>query len=122
MKIAKIVCLASCCLIFIQDSKAQTIDFSTTTTAGWTVTAGGATNATPYPFGNELSISSTGTGIGSFVSGGSWSAFDGFWTAQFTFFLPANALNVSLNFSGMYADDRVVWYCPIRVLKVKKFF
>ncbi|HEY3932209.1 MAG TPA: PEP-CTERM sorting domain-containing protein [Verrucomicrobiae bacterium] len=108
MKIRQIICFASCCFILTQQSKAQTIDFSTTTTAGWTVTAGGAINATPYPFGSELSISSTGTGVGSFVSGGSWNAFDGFWTAQFAFFLPADASNVILNFSGMYADDRAV--------------
>ena len=89
-------------------SPATTIYFGTTTTDGWTVTAGGATDVTPYPFGSELSISSTGTGVGSFVPGGSWSAFDGFWTAQFSFFLPADASNVSLNFSGVYADDRAV--------------
>lgn len=87
---------------------AQIIYFSTTTTAGWTVTAGGAIDATPYPFGTELSISSTGTGVGDFVQGGSWSAFDGFWTAQFSFYLPANASNVSLEFSDLYADDRAV--------------
>jgi hypothetical protein len=108
MKIRQIVYLTSCCFILIQQSKAQIIDFSTTTTAGWTVTAGGAINSTPYPFGSELSISSTGTGVGSFVPGGNWNAFGGFWTAQFTFFLPADASNVSLNFSGLYADDRAV--------------
>ena len=92
----------------LSTTSAQTIYFSTSTITGWTVTTGGAIDATPYPFGSELSVSSTGTGVGTFVAGGSWSAFDGFWTAQFTFFLPANASNVSLEFSDLYADDRAV--------------
>src|ERR1051326_1399027 len=62
--------------------KAATLDISTTTVTNWRVTVGGAVNAVPYPFGTELSISSTGTGVGTFVSGGSFNSFSGFWLAN----------------------------------------
>ncbi len=90
------------------DLRSATVDISTTDLSNWRVTAGGAVNAAPYSFGTELSISSTGTGIGTFVSGGSFGAFSGFWLANYTFFLPSDAANISLTFSNLYADDRVV--------------
>jgi hypothetical protein len=85
-----------------------TIDVSTGTSPNWRVTAGGAVNALPYPFGTEISVTSTGTGAGSFVSGGTFANFSGFWLGNYSFFLPADATAVSLTFSNLYADDRVV--------------
>src|SRR4051794_35495149 len=88
--------------------RAATLDFSTSTPANWSITAGGAVNATPYPFGGEISVTTTGTGVGTFVPGGSFSNFDGFWLAQYVFSLPSDAASISLTFSNLTADDRVL--------------
>jgi hypothetical protein len=96
------------------------LDFSTDNPANWTVTGGGAVNAPALghsdnwpaqspPFsGNVISITSNGNSTGTFASGGSMANFDGFWTATYKFSLPADASNVSLTFSNLFADDRVV--------------
>jgi len=89
---------------------ADSIDISTSTGL-WTVTGAGATNATAYVLGGGgISITSNGTNTGTFVSGGSLANFDGFWTASFSFFLPAGATSISGSFSGLTADDRVVLF------------
>jgi hypothetical protein len=106
MKLAAILAINGTIAIHLH---AATIPFNTSTLINnWTVTAGGAVDATPYPFDVCLSISSTGTGIGTFVDGGSFSQFSGFWTARYLFFLPAEAVNVTLTFSDLRADDRAV--------------
>ena len=79
-----------------------------TATAAWTVSGGGATNATPFLVGDGISITSNTFQSGTFVSGGSAANFDGFWTASLSFFLPADATNVILNFSNLQADDRAI--------------
>ncbi|MGO8698536.1 MAG: hypothetical protein ACLQVY_12545 [Limisphaerales bacterium] len=93
-----------------------------TGTAAWTVTGGGATQVSPYvlsgfAFGSPtgpnvyepaLSVTSTGSSTGTFLPGGSLANFDGFWLADFTFYLPPNATDVSLNFANFYVDDRAV--------------
>jgi Bacterial Ig-like domain (group 1) len=98
----------------------QVLNFSTPNPNmnGWTVTAGGAVNAVPFVFeedlpsyawsGNVISITSNGLSTGTFLSGGNLANFDGFWTASYTFYLPSGARNVNLNYSGLFADDRVV--------------
>jgi hypothetical protein len=89
---------------------ADSINFSTNT-GGWTVTGAGATNAPAFVLGTgAISLTSNATNTGTFVTGGSLGSFDGFWTASFSFFLPAGATNISGSFSGLTADDRVVLY------------
>ena len=73
----------------------------------WVITGAGASNAPAYGSG-WLSITSNGNRAGTFVSGGSLANFDGFWYAETSFFLPANATDVRLNFSGLEGDDRGV--------------
>jgi len=58
--------------------------------------------------GSGISVTSNTFQTGTFVSGSSAANFDGFWTASLSFFLPANATNVVLNFSNLQADDRSV--------------
>ncbi len=96
------------------------VNFSTPNPSvnGWTATAGGAVNAVPFVFdevlpnlgwdGNVISITSNGLSTGAFLSGGSLSNFNGFWTATYSFFMPYGARNVTLSYSGLFADDRVV--------------
>ena len=77
----------------------------------WFITGAGATQSQALPYGglqDEISITNTGTSIGTFISGGSLANFNGFWMANLQFFLPANATSVSLSFSGLKADDRAV--------------
>jgi hypothetical protein len=94
-----------------------TIPFDTDSASGWTVTGGGAVGATPYVVNNPrlstlntycLSLTSDSYSSGSFVTGGSLANFDGFWTATYTFSLPANATGVSFNYSNFFVDDRGV--------------
>ena len=102
-------------------SQVYTISIDTTSANDWTVSGGGANDVTPfflsapfpnasggYDYLNALSMTSTFNSIGSFVQGGSLADFDGYWVADFTFFLPANAASISLNCANFGADDRVV--------------
>lgn len=98
------------------------VDFSAPNASGnangWTATAGGAVNAVPFVFdenqpgngwnANVISVTSNGLSTGTFLSGGSLSNFYGFWTANYSFFMPYGSTNISLNYSGLFADDRVV--------------
>jgi hypothetical protein len=98
----------------------QVLSFSTPNpnVNGWTVTAGGAVNAVPFVFiedlpsfgwnGNVIGMTSDGLGSGAFLPGGSLANFDGFWTAAWTFSLPNGAQNITLNYTGLFADDRVL--------------
>lgn len=116
-----ILCLVGLALPVTGHCQTQTISFDTSTASDWTVTAGGVSGATPYivnaglssPSGqvvyeNQLSVTSTGDGTGSFLAGGNLANFDGFWLAFYTFSLPANATSISLNYGNFYADDRAV--------------
>jgi hypothetical protein len=99
-----------------------TLDIGAATSSNWTVTGGGAVNVAPYiatgSFGrgqglpavtlSGMSLTSTSDTNGTFVAGGSFNNFDGFWTADYRFFLPANASSITLNFANLYSDDRVV--------------
>ena len=87
-----------------------TFDFSTTIFTNWTVTAGGATNVTPYQDrgGMAITVTSTGNNSGSFLPGGSLSSFGGFWLANCSFSLPLNATTISLTYTNLGVDDRVV--------------
>jgi hypothetical protein len=105
-----LTCVVSLIVAFAATASATTINFSTST-GNWTVTGAGATNAPAAVLGGGgISITSNGLQSGTFVAGASLAAFDGFWTANFSFFLPADADNISGSFSNLRSDDRVVLY------------
>lgn len=90
---------------------AASIDLSTGP-ASWTVSipVEGVSNVTPFGNGGGdgtgLCLSSSCSSSGTWVTGANPANFDGFWTAQLTFNIPAGATGVSLAFSGMSTDDR----------------
>ena len=94
---------------------AGTIDLSTGP-ANWTVSipSAGVSNATPFgnggSDGTNLKLDSVGNGSGTWVTGGSFGTFDGFWVADLTFTIPAGATGVTLSFSNLKVDDRAVVY------------
>ncbi|MCC6585738.1 MAG: hypothetical protein IT168_03390 [Bryobacterales bacterium] len=95
-------------LLFIAVAQGGVIDFSTNS-GGWTFTGAGATNATPFIVGaNGISFTDNTQRTGTLAPGASLAAFDGFWTANFSFFIPADATGLFGSFSGLFADDRVV--------------
>jgi hypothetical protein len=92
--------------LFYSPLPAQVVlDFSSTDNSGWTVTGGGAVNV---PAMQNISLTSNRISSGTFAAGGSAANFDGFWTADYKFFLPDNATNVALTFSNLFFDDRGV--------------
>lgn len=104
------------CLPTNGNSQTYSISVNTSTGTDWTVSAEGISGTAPYVVSadldtgqeNLLSVTSDGVSDGSFLSGGSVANFDGFWVADYTFFLPANAIGISLNYGDFYADDRAV--------------
>ena len=102
-------------VVLSQRASAQTLntDLGTANAANWSVTVGGGGSGTPFsvnPVGrpNGISITSNTTVSGQWVPGASEATFNGFWSAKETFSIPADAINVSLGFSGLRADDRCV--------------
>lgn len=91
---------------------AQAINVGTQGNASnWLVTGAGASQSPAFPYGGlqqEISITDNGDQFGNFGAGGSLANFDGFWYADRSFVLPADATGVSLAFSGLEADDRAV--------------
>jgi hypothetical protein len=95
-------------IVYSPRSQAATISFSSIA-SNWLVSGAGASNAVPFQVTvNHLSISSNGMESGMFIAGGSLADFDGFWEASESFFLPLDATDVSLTFSGFSSDDRAV--------------
>ena len=90
------------------DAPAASLDFGTANLTNWTASAGGAVDARPYQHNTDITVTSTGYASGVFLPGGNWTLFDGFWTAAYRFYLPADAINVSLTYSNLFADDRTV--------------
>jgi len=81
--------------------------FNTANASAWRVAGGGATNATPYELsgGNAGSISIiSGGDSGNYVAG--VTNFSGFWLADYVFYLPNGAGNITLSYSNLYVDDR----------------
>src|ERR1035441_9341912 len=80
--------------------------------SSWLITGAGATAAPAFQtstnHSGEISLTSNAVRSGSFVSGGSLAAFNGFWFADLTFILPPNAEGTTLNFKSLYGNDRVV--------------
>ena len=83
----------------------------------WNITSLGVsgvlmqTNAPAFAVNGGISFTSTSNRTGTCITGCSpaaLSAFDGFWTAELQFTVPAGATNVTLDFSGLKADDRAV--------------
>jgi hypothetical protein len=120
MKTKIIFNLGACLMLFCgaRGLSQETLSFDTGTASEWSITGGGAQNATPfivnYAYGtpstyyNFISVTTAGDGTGNFLQGGSLADFTGFWLATYTFTLPSNATGVSLNYSDFYADDRAV--------------
>ncbi len=96
--------------VLVSAAQAGMINVGTASNAAnWLITGAGATNAPAFQvFGGDISLTSNAARTGTFISGGSYANFDGLWVADETFFLPAGATGVSLNFSGLMADDRTV--------------
>lgn len=106
---------AGLCAVILGVSMARaataSIDVSTTIGNGWTVSGGGATNAQPmFLNGTELSLTSDGTAGGTPAAGFNPAAFDGFWTASYSFTLPAGVTDATLSYNGLTADDRAVLF------------
>jgi hypothetical protein len=102
-------------------ASANTIGFDTLNAhAGlWQITAyasvwpgfANTTSGAAFASGTDsISPSSNGYASGTYVGGMNRTnfLFDGFWTASYTFYLPAEAYNVSLAFQQLMGDDRVV--------------
>ena len=92
-------------------SVADNVDLGTAgNNIDWLVTGGGATNAPSFQTNANqtggVSVTSNAFNSGTFVPGGSLASFNGFWTAENTFNIPASATSVSLTFSGFFANDR----------------
>jgi hypothetical protein len=93
---------------------AATLDLGTAGNAtSWLITGGGATMAPAFQLNCSagevgcISVSSNGMASGTLVTGFSANN-SGFWFADRTFSIPAGATNISLAFSGLSGDDRVV--------------
>jgi hypothetical protein len=80
--------------------------------AAWSVTGAGAAGSPAFAVSangaGEISLTSNASKTGTFVAGGSLANFNGFWYADETFALPANATGVSLSFDSLFGNDRAV--------------
>jgi hypothetical protein len=94
----------------VRATSGGTVDVSTGAGTNWTVSGGGAVNATPDLTGSSLTLTSNGLASGTPVTGFNNAAFDGFWVADNSFTIPAGATNPSLSFSNLFADDRAVLF------------
>jgi len=92
-----------------QRAGASIIIFDTSLDSPWTVSGGGAVSAPAYYLASpEVSITSNAEESGQFAAGGSLAQFTGAWNADFLFTLPANASDISLSFTNLLGDSRVV--------------
>jgi hypothetical protein len=92
-------------------SQPQSVAIDTSVPSRWAVSGGGAVGVTPYhsaAWPAYLYITSNDDSTGSFLPGGSYANFHGFWKADFTFSLPSSATNVRLDFANFHGDDRAV--------------
>src|SRR5713226_5942487 len=89
---------------------ATVIDLGTSNQGNWSITGAGTSGTALAVTGGGGTISFTDTSLqsGTYISGGSTGAFNGFWYADFMFFLPADAINLALTFVSLRGDDRVV--------------
>ena len=91
----------------VQAQTSITNYFSTANANQWKIAGGGVTNATAYEisaaYGGSLSVISAGD-TGTYVTG--MTNFTGFWLADYRFYLPYGATNISLTYSNLYVDDR----------------
>ena len=106
----------SALLVAGQPVSAAVIDISTvaaTTDLSWTASfSNGSTTFTGPAYivsGSALTLTSTASNSGTFVGGGTNADFHGTWSATASFFLPANAQNVSLSYQSVGVDDRATF-------------
>lgn len=96
-------------LALIGPLSAGTLDIDTTTSGSWTVNAPSVGIYHSVPLAGYLANSITlFSGGGACTTPGCYDTFDGFWTANFTFTLPADATSVDLSYSDFDVDDRAV--------------
>jgi len=92
-----------------QRAGASIIIFDTSLDSPWTVSGGGAVSAPAYYLASpEVSITSNAEESGQFAAGGSLAQFTGAWNADFLFSLPATASDITLTFTNLLGDSRVV--------------
>jgi hypothetical protein len=89
-------------LALLTGASAATINVSTSNTTAWEV------DVPSLSIANATALSGYTIGDISPFPEGNGSGYDGFWVASYTFTLPADATGVSLDFSGLNADDRGV--------------
>src|SRR5437868_7119608 len=112
-RIYPILVAALTSVLVFDSAAAAPITLGTTgNAANWLITGAGATAVPAFQTSanhpGEISPTSNAFGSGSFLSGGSPGAFNGFWFADQTFLLPGNAFGVTLTFNSLYGNDRVV--------------
>jgi len=108
-----VAALASAVYIHPDSAGAATITLGTTGNASnWLITGAGAAAAPAFQTNvnrtGAITLTSNAVGTGIFVTGGSLAAFNGFWFADESFTLPANASGIQLSFNSLYGNDRVV--------------
>ena len=112
MKLLRLALVVWAAILFgLNTVDATVLDIGTGVSPNWTVSAGGAADVQPYFIDGgerDLALTSDGFSTGTPVKGLNLSTFDGYWTANLPFFLPANAINPVLTYSNLSADDRVV--------------
>jgi len=99
------------CFAMARATLAASIDVGTANGGNWLITGGGAVDAPAYnpsDLVGTISITSNGNRTGTFVPAASLADFNGFWYADCTFTLPSNAADITLSFSRLLADDRIV--------------
>jgi hypothetical protein len=109
-RLVLLVSLAATLLLALDSgpiAKAGQIDIGTAT-ANWVVTGAGASGVAPYKVSDGITITDTRNRNGTFVTGGSLASFTGYWFGEFDFTLPSDATSISLTYSNLYVDDRVV--------------
>jgi len=105
--------LASGVLLPTHFAAGATINVGTSNNASsWLITGAGATGVPAFQtsanHAGEISLTRDAFPSGSFLSGGSLAAFNGFWFADLTFVLPVNAEGATLAFDHLYGNDRAV--------------
>lgn len=91
-------------------SNGTLVDLGTANAGNWLITGAGATAAPAKQVTGTSEISLTDDSLrgGNFITGGSSAAFTGLWYADRHFFIPSNATGISLTFSLLRGDDRLV--------------
>jgi hypothetical protein len=107
------IAISFCCFFISPVNAAVMLDLGTPGNAAiWRITAAGAVQAPSFQTNvnrnGSISITNNSLVSGNFVQGASASNYNGFWIAQSDFVIPSGATSVQLQFSQLWANDRVV--------------